>query len=179
MNMPAVSQSCCPATTRHDALVRDLPRAVRRHCPGAMRQTADDICQAAAAQVLARSRQQPDTTVTPAYVRSAARNAVIDVVRKQSRRDRWWATHSAQMQTRSQRDPERLLMDSQLRERVRWHLSQLPESRREVVLLHVEGYGITEIATRLGCNRKRADNLVRRGLATLRQALRDEGVEAA
>ncbi len=169
------AHTACP----HHSLLCDLPRAVRRHCPAGLRQQSDDIAQSAAASVLARGQRHPSTEMTSAYVRRAARNAVIDIVRKVSRRERWWLTHATQMTPAAARDPERLLIERQLQQTVAHHLAELPAARREVVTMYLDGHGITEIADKLGCNRKRADNLVRRGLATLRQALLDEGVMAA
>ncbi|MEM6992959.1 MAG: RNA polymerase sigma factor [Myxococcota bacterium] len=177
--MTAPDRHAHPVDVSHGALLRDLPRAARRHCPTALRHVGEDICQSAAAQVLARAQRNPETIVTSAYVRRAARNAAIDVVRKESRRREWWLLHHAQFPTPMPQDPERQLMERQLRHTVATHLHALPDARREVVLLYIEGHGIAEIAQRIGCNRKRADNLVRRGLATLRQALLNEGVMAA
>ena len=161
------------------ALVHELPAAVRRNCPGLLRHVRDDIAQSAAAAVLARVNKAPTTEVNEAYVRRVAKNAIIDVVRKETRRDHWWSMHRAALHVREPRDPEHELMGRELARRVDVHLQQLPTARREVVSLYLEGYGISEIADRLGCNRKRADNLVRRGLATLRQNLLDEGLAAA
>ena len=160
------------------ALVRGLPTAVRRHCPGPLRHVREDIAQAAAAQVIARVRRAPGTEVNDAYVRRVAKNAITDVVRKETRREHWWTMHRAALPVRELPDPERALMGRELVHRVDEHLQRLPAARREVVTMYLEGFGVTEIAERLGCNRKRADNLVRRGLATLRRSLLDDDLAA-
>ena len=171
--------TCPTPNPDHTALVHELPAAVRRHCPGPLRHVREDIAQAAVAQVIARVQRAPDTEVSDAYVRRVAKNAIIDLVRKETRRDHWWTTHRAALPVREIRDPERELLGRELALRVDAHLQRLPAARREVVALYLEGFGVTEIAERLGCNRKRADNLVRRGLATLRQNLLDEALVAA
>lgn len=172
----------CPTplpNLEHTALVHELPTAVRRHCPAPLRHAREDIAQAAVTQVIARVHKAPDTEVNDAYVRRVAKNAIIDVVRKETRREHWWTMHRAALPVREIRDPERELMGRELADRVDAHLQRLPAARREVVALYLEGFGVTEIAEHLGCNRKRADNLVRRGLATLRQSLLDEALVAA
>jgi len=176
--MNCASPTSTPSATRN-ALVRELPAAVRRHCPGPLRHVREDIAQAAIAQVVARVHKAPETEVNDAYVRRVAKNAIIDVVRKETRREQWWTTHRAALPVRDVRDPERELIGRELVDRVSEHLQRLPAARREVVSLYLEGWGVTEIAERLGCNRKRADNLVRRGLATLRQCLLDDDALAA
>ena len=44
-------------------------------------------------------------------------------------------------------------------------------------MMYLDGDGVSEIARRLECPRKRVDNLLYRGLATLRRALTQQGID--
>lgn len=152
-----------------------LREAVHRCCRGWLREQADDISQASQVRLLGRARAE--APVTPAYVRRVARNAVTDAVRRRSRRDALWQVHQAAAAPRSaSRDPERALLDRELAQAIREQLERLAPARREIVALHLEGHGVTEIAERLGCPRKHADNHLYRGLAVLRRALAERGL---
>lgn len=55
-------------------------------------------------------------------------------------------------------------------------LQALPESRRRVAVLYLQGHGATEISALLGEEYKRIENLVYRALAALRKCLLGKGV---
>ncbi len=127
--------------------------------------------------VLSRVRSPNPPELSTAYVRKAALNTAIDHARRTARRRMLFETHStALIQTAPHPDPERYVSSRRLRSVIREELVDLPPARREAVGLFLAGYGVTEIARRVGCDRKRVDNLVYRGLAVLRRALRARGI---
>ena len=53
----------------------------------------------------------------------------------------------------------------------------MPENRQRAVRLHLEGMTTTEIGSLMEWTEPKARNLVYRGLADLREALRAEGID--
>lgn len=150
-----------------------LRRELSRRCPAVLRSQREDLAQATALRLVSHARTRPEAELGEAYVRRSARHAITDALRKELRRDAWMQAHSAQLAADAEPDPERRLLAREAARTLQRELEALPAARREVVALYVTGHGVTEIAQRLRCNRKRADNLLRRGLATLREALAD------
>jgi RNA polymerase sigma-70 factor (ECF subfamily) len=56
-------------------------------------------------------------------------------------------------------------------------LQAMAPYRRQAVALHLVGHSVPETAGLLSCTRKRAENLVYRGLADLRACLRKKELE--
>ncbi|MEM9461407.1 MAG: sigma-70 family RNA polymerase sigma factor [Myxococcota bacterium] len=165
--------------TLQPTLDRTLSDAVRRACarwPGAQ---AEDITQTTRIRLFRRAQQRPAMTFTPSYVRRAARYAVIDAARRQNRnhelRSRYEATVAVGAVAVTD-DPETRLLADEMAQAVAEQVDHLPPARREVVMMYLDGDGVSEIARRLGCPRKRVDNLLYRGLATLRHALAQQGM---
>ena len=166
------STSPCPENLLTDC----LGDAVRRACRGWLSHHADDISQTTCLQLVCRARES-HVRLTPAYVRRAARHAVVDTVRRYDRRDALWTRHQSAAQLHSNpRDPEGELLAGELASAVRKELASLAEPRRRAVSLYLQGHGISEIAAKQAWSRKKADNLVRRGLATVRGALTRQGL---
>ncbi len=153
---------------------------VRRVCRGWLRADAEDISQATRLRLVRHAHERPSTQLTPAYVRRAARNGMVDALRRQQRREALTSVaRAATASALGPRDPETELLGRELVTTVREALERLPPARRQAVLLYLDGHGVVEIAERLGCTRKRCDNLVYRGLASLRGELRARGVSSA
>ncbi|MEM6991461.1 MAG: RNA polymerase sigma factor [Myxococcota bacterium] len=160
-----------PATS----LTETVAEAVRAYCPTWLRSDCDDISQTASLRVVLCMRQRPDLRPTAAYLRRAARNAVIDTVRRCDARERW--RHAAACIPRdAERNPEQLALDRELARTLQQHLARLPEDRRDAVALYVQGCRPSEIADRFACGTKRVENLLYRGLRSLRKSLADEGM---
>lgn len=180
MPRPNFEPTSSHQTLSPTAAASALREAVCRACPPWLRQSRDDIAQSAFVRVIARSRRGSTPILTEPYLRRTARNAVIDAMRGRARRGAASDVDTgAWTRPRRLRDPEAALADQALGRRIAHHLGRLPEARRQAVTLFLEGFGVTEIAVRLGWNRKRVDNLVYRGLASLRRSLTQEGVTPA
>ena len=70
-------------------------------------------------------------------------------------------------------DPERAATASQLTEHLRRFHHELPENRRRAVGLYLQGFAIGEVADLAGWSEPKARNLIYRGLATLRERLKE------
>lgn len=151
-----------------------LGEAVRRHCPPWLSHDSDDIGQTASVRLMMRLRDVPSLEASPAYVRRVAKNAVIDAVRSQTARQ-----HRHRQAATVCRDtpasPEQQMMNRELGRALAEHLARLPDARRRAVALYMRGHGATEIAEQWGCATKRVENLLYRGLQSLRQSLTRAG----
>ncbi|MCH9688337.1 MAG: sigma-70 family RNA polymerase sigma factor [Deltaproteobacteria bacterium] len=174
MNLPKPPMSPLHDPSLLDDCVRD---AVRRTCRGWLSAHVDDISQSTRLRLVSRVRERPALQLTRAYIRQAARHRAIDEVRHHQSRDAQRSKYELTVAPKpGPRDPESALINREVGGVIREQLERLPDARREAVSLFVDGHGITEIAQRLGCSRKRIDNLVYRGLATLRRELTARGV---
>lgn len=74
-------------------------------------------------------------------------------------------------------NPERHYRGRQIGTAIQNCLQRLVRPRRLAVTLYLQGHGVPEAANLTGWSRKRAENLVYRGLADLRGCLRAKGVQ--
>lgn len=75
--------------------------------------------------------------------------------------------------------PEQTAAARELGGRIRSALSRLVETRRLAVELHLQGLSVPEVALATGWTEPAARKLVYRGLADLREELRNEGIEGS
>jgi RNA polymerase sigma factor (sigma-70 family) len=73
--------------------------------------------------------------------------------------------------------PDREAARKQLVQKVQDAVARLPENRRQAVTLHLTGMTTQEIADLLDWTEAKARNLVYRGLDSLRESLREAGIE--
>lgn len=164
-----------------DLLRSRLMAAVRSICPAWLWDRAEDIVQRSMIAVLKqRERGETMNPLPASYIRKAAYTAMIDEIRRQHR-DRHQKSldeDDSDIQPHSaEPDGERIAESREISREVRDCLSQLPEARRAAVALYLLGEPVPEIAQRLGCDRKRASNLVYRGRTALRRCLENKGIE--
>ncbi|MBL8989186.1 MAG: sigma-70 family RNA polymerase sigma factor [Gemmatimonadetes bacterium] len=112
------------------------------------------------------------------YVYRTAVSAALDLIRRrQAKREvpidppEGSGPEPAAPETTEQR-----LSDDDLAATVAAAIDGIAASRRPAVRMHLAGYGPDEIGAALGCDRTKARNLVYRGLADLRERLREKGV---
>lgn len=166
--------------TDHAQLRRALSRAVARVCPAWMATHGEDIVQIAMAKVLrAMERGKAADEIGRAYLARVAYNALVDEMRKQTRR-RALSTvgvdEAPMALVTDAADPESATASAELGREIRDCLGRMAQSRRLAVTLYLEGRGATEIAEMVDWKRKQADNLVYRGLNDLRRCLTDKGL---
>jgi RNA polymerase sigma-70 factor, ECF subfamily len=73
--------------------------------------------------------------------------------------------------------PDTVAGARELGRRVRAAMTELVENRRLAVALHLQGFGVPEVARLTGWTEAAARKLVYRGLADLRARLREEGID--
>ncbi len=152
--------------------------AVRRHCPPWLASHSEDIGQALVVRLLRRRAQTRDVEITPAYVRAAARHAVVGALRKAGHRRALWEVHRPvleQVARERSASPEHRCLLAAAREEVQ----RLEPQPRRAVMLYLEGDRIHDVAEQLGWNPKKADNTIFRSLAKVRERLAARGVTAA
>ena len=88
-----------------------------------------------------------------------------------------WVKHRAAEDFRSPDDPAAAAARAQIRERIERARAAISPARRDAVGLHLQGYTTKEIGGLFGWSEPKARNLVYRGLADLKESLRNEGVE--
>ncbi|HEU5135761.1 MAG TPA: RNA polymerase sigma factor [Steroidobacteraceae bacterium] len=170
-------QSFAQAEIRsHQSLLRDLARAVRRVCPRSLVQDAEDLVQESFIRLMRARKLDGQSTLSAAYLKKVAYSAVIDELRRRRREpaadlasDRIDIADAADQMKED-------APDTALRDAMEVSLQRLQPDRRRALTLHLLGYSVPEVAAMLECNTKRADNLVHRGLAQLRQFLGELGL---
>lgn len=168
-------------------LRRQLERAVRRTCPRWLAADADDLVQAALLRVLEiRRKREGEAEFSAFYLRRAAHSAVVDEIRRRRRRaevpleaeetgEPSWPLGASG--SSGEADPERLSQSRELGRAITECLGRLIRPRRLAVTLHLQGHRIREVGDLLGWDAKKAENLIYRGLADLRDCLEDKGFE--
>lgn len=164
-------------------LHRDLVRAVGRVCPRWMADRADDLVQVALMRVMEiRRRREGTADFSPFYLKKAAYSALIDEIRRLRRRqevsievdDGEGAT--AFDPAAPEPDPERASAGRQIGRAIRDCLGGMVPPRRHAVTLSLQGHSVPEIGRLLGWTGKKAENLVYRGMADLRECLEGKGI---
>lgn len=146
----------------YDDNVRAIYRHVHRRCGD--HDLAQDVTQDVFVS-LARSGKDP-ATVTVAWLKTVARNKMIDTLRRRETFDRKILLLGASTQTSRTADSvgDQLLVASAVEE-----LSAL---HRSVLMLHyVDGYTVSELAEHFERSNKGAEALVTRARAALRKRL--------
>lgn len=151
-----------------------LTVAVRRVCPAWMADHHDDLVQMSLMRLL---RSELTGELSSAYLHRVAHSVVVDEIRRKKRRNEVGLTPSLPERLRNEGvDPEATARGIQLGDAIVDCLGLLTDDRRRAVTLHLQGHTVPEISELLGFDRKRAENLVYRGLQDLRAALTERGL---
>ena len=156
-----------------------LSGAVARICPSWLAGHAEDIVQTALLRVLPLLAQRTRVDPLPAsYLWKAAYSATIDEIRR--RRLEYESTVDAaaadDIPDGREPDPEQQRWGREIGSAIRQCLARMLRQRRLAVTLHLLGHTLAESSRLLGCEVKRVDNLVYRGLADLRGCLSSKGL---
>lgn len=159
-----------------------LDQAVRAMCPAWMRDDIDDIVQRGMlAAMRHRDKTERKGPLPASYLWKVAKTAMIDEMRRQRRhhQDAPLEDQDSGLTPRTDMPgPERAMESREVGIEIRRCLAALPGDRRQAVTLFLLGDRVPEVAARKGWNRKRASNLVYRGLESLRECLRQKGIES-
>lgn len=149
--------------------------AVRRVCPAWLEDRADDIAQTVMIQL---TSGEGDRTFSSIYLARAAHGATVDEIRRVARRRESPGGEEGMIQAAApDAGPERQALAGEIAAGIRACLVRLVRPRRLAVTAYLMGCGVPETAGLLGWDRKRAENLVYRGLADLRRCLSGKGIE--
>jgi RNA polymerase sigma factor (sigma-70 family) len=161
-----------------------LRRNIARLCPRSLGIDPGDIEQEVGLRLWRILRNRTELERPASYLYRVVTSVTIDAVRRvRVRSEEPLCGGHAGAEERPALDeslpalspsPEQALEQWQLAQRVETLLSALPEHRRQVLRLYLEGFSAQEIADRLGWTEPRARNLVYRGLKLLREHLQAE-----
>jgi RNA polymerase sigma-70 factor, ECF subfamily len=158
----------------HEALRRDLVRAVRRVCPRSLAEDAEDLVQESFIRLLRARKLDGASDISATYLKKVAYSAVIDEVRRR-RRQVPVAGPDADIEAAPD-ETRSTTPDTSLGNAMEVCMQRLQDHRRRALTLHLLGYSGSEVARMLECNAKRAENLTLRGLAQLRECLQGMGL---
>lgn len=161
-----------------ESLVHRVGAAVRRSCPPYLAAQAEDIAQEVLIQLLRKLESaEGNAELSSIYLLKAAHGATVDEIRRRSRRREQTGREDEMLEHESQGpDPERRAVARSLGREIRRCLETIVTSRRTAVTLHLLGCPVPEVARRLGCSEKSADNRVYRGMKDLRDCLEAKGL---
>lgn len=157
-----------------------LERAMVRICPDWLQSSRDDLIQSAMLRILERHLPgEGKPALKASYLYKTAHSVLIDEIRRVQRRGETPLEQSPAIEDRQSADPYQMTVGESLSKALRECLARLTRSRCLSVTLHLQGHRIPEIARLLAWRSKQADNNVYRGLADLRQCLKEKGFEPA
>jgi len=140
----------------------------------------DELVQAVRLRVWRAKGDADDTRVdeiNTSYVHTAARSAVIDILRSRRSHLVRDAEPIESLPLADTSDaPDRALESRETTDGIMMAVDALPPDRRAAVKLHLAGYRREEIASMLGWSVVRTRNLIHRGIADLRERLTEQGL---
>jgi len=158
-------------------LLRRVRAAVRRTCPAYLASQAEDIAQEVLLRLLRKlHRSEGEATFSSMYLLKVAHGVTVDEIRRRSRRPENTGPEEALLTHEDPGPgPEDLARGRSMGREIRDCLLRIVPSRRLAVTLHLLGCPVSEIAERLSCTYKSAENRVYRGLKNLRSCLEARG----
>ena len=169
----AASRPDQTTSLRERAVLKVLHSAASRYRPGWLTAQPEDIAHRAYEKL--RPRLDAGHVLEDAYLRRTAYTVCIDLVRSERaelRRRQSWGHPAGERQV----SPEAAASARQVATHIADCLDALPETRRRVAVLYLQGHGATDISSVLEQPYKRIENLVYRALASLRKCLTTKGV---
>ncbi|TFG89680.1 MAG: sigma-70 family RNA polymerase sigma factor [Gemmatimonadales bacterium] len=139
----------------------------------------DELVQEVRIRLWRAEERETGSASTASYVWRTAEAAAIDLFRRrrtrEQRSDRL-ADGRVDVPVGRTPDPIQQTEERELINQVSQAVSELPESRRVPVRMHLAGYRRNEIANALGWSEPKTRNLIYRGLADLRALLLKRGI---
>ncbi len=136
--------------------------------------------QVALMRVLAiHAKSEGKRQLSSSYLHKVAYSALVDEIRRLRRRQEVPLDNEGfedKSAATSLPDPEHTSAGREIARSIGQCLSLLIRPRRLAVTLHLQGHGVPDVARLLSWSRKRAENLVYRGLADLRDCLEAKGL---
>jgi RNA polymerase sigma-70 factor (ECF subfamily) len=178
------SQSVAASTDSERVPIEDaaalrayLNERASRYCPKWMRGQVDDIVQVGWLRVTeAHRKHEGDRVLGPSYLARVAYTATVDEIRRRRRRREVPVGDAHERLPAGSIDPVRAVGAREIGDAVEACLARLLPNRRHAVALYLQGHNVPETGALLGWARKRAENMVFRGLADLRRCLAKKGI---
>ncbi|MEZ4453074.1 MAG: sigma-70 family RNA polymerase sigma factor [Nannocystaceae bacterium] len=178
---PATSTRADVPTADARALRRELRQAAERLCPPRLAPHLDDIVHEAFLRIDRVAARTGDAVGSRRYLWKAVYTTMIDWMRREEvrRRDLVDAVDvdAIDVATPAEATPEAQADARRIGLHIHACVDHLPEARRPIVALYLQGHGAAEIAKMIGAAYKQVENLLYRGLAQVRACLRGKGVE--
>lgn len=156
----------------YDGLLAELRTVAAQRVPGQTAEVREEIVQMAAVKVWrmleAGKKERGDFSRT--YLRRIAYSVFIDLIRKRPDEEPF-EPNVHDVRAPEAAGPDAIAVGRELGREISDALGRLERSRRRAVVLHLQGHSVREIAAVLGWSYKKAENLVYRGLAQLRDWL--------
>ena len=128
----------------------------------------------------ARSRPQPEKPeqVSASYVYRVAVSSAVDLLRRRRARgaEQTVALEEIEEPVADGPDPARSVEESELEKQLVCAIEAITPSRRPVVRMYLAGYSGEEVAQVMGWTEAKTRNLLYRGLADLRERLKEVGI---
>lgn len=155
-----------------------IERAVARAAPPWLGNERDDLVQDSLVRLHRQLMADPDRPVSRSYLARIAHSAVIDELRRRSRRARIEADSRGDLdEVATGGDaPDERLRDRRAGRALRDCLRAAAPRTQHAITLYLLGHSVPEAGRLLGVGTKSAENLVYRGLAALRACLLRKGV---
>lgn len=121
-----------------------------------------------------RSRLASGESLGRGYLWRTAYSVTIDLRRREQAEQRRRA-QLAPADASPRPSPESRAAGSEIGVAIHGCVEALPEARRRVVVLHLQGHGVKDVSKLLDAEYKRIENLLHRGLKALRACLEQKG----
>jgi RNA polymerase sigma factor (sigma-70 family) len=138
----------------------------------------DDISQEIRIKIWRLLQHEKNIMNYPSYIKKIVNSSVIDLLRKRKRDDRIVLTEKQMKVSEIKKDyPAAFSLEEELRDTVARAVESLIESRRKVVRLYLLDMTIEEISAFYKWTSNKTRNLLYRGLADLKRALKEKEID--
>jgi len=159
------------------ALRAELHERVTRYTPFWMKDAVDDIVQMAWLRLQQTiEKNEGDRALASQYAARVAYCVTVDEIRRRRRRHEVPVGETEDNLRAEAIDPARATHAREIGDAIETCLGGMLEGRRRAVALYLQGHSVPETGAFLGWNRKRADNMVFRGMEDLRRCLAEKGI---
>jgi len=162
---------------RFGARVRSL---VQQHCKGNQGLDADDVEQEVRIRLWKTLQRDRNAVLPASYIQRVVVSTVIDALRRTQARPMESiedAGDETSWDLPQEAGPQQLASQRQQMDSLRMALAALPERRRQLVSLSLQGFGPSEAGELVGLSADAARKLMERGMKDLRDHLKAAAME--
>jgi RNA polymerase sigma-70 factor (ECF subfamily) len=162
-----------------EVLRKRVSAAVMRHCPSWLGEQAEDIVQNVLVKLLKTlNKSEGNQKFSAVYLKKSVYSSVVDEIRRACRRkeDAVEDVGAVEPAPSIRTDPDRQSASLDISRGIVDCLKRLVRMRRVAVTFYLQGCSVPETARLMRWSSKKAENLVYRGLADLRNCLTRKGL---